>query len=71
MALSRKYYQGIADVLCNTGASKSVVAGMANYFQSDNPRFQAVRFERAVESCKRGGLSGSRRRRRRRRRVRF
>jgi len=63
MALTRKHFQEIADVLCNVGASKRIVDGFSGYFKHQNPRFNATRFEDAVARCKRKrkkGLSGSR-----------
>lgn len=59
--LSRKYYQGIADVMLrehqvcavaqdNTAIESiiTIVDDLANYFEKDNPRFDRDRF---LEAC--------------------
>jgi hypothetical protein len=64
-SLTRKHFQAIADVLCDTGASNRTIEGFSNYFQTENPRFNRSRFEAAVQKCKRArGLGRARARRR-------
>lgn len=70
-ALTKKHFQAVADILCETGASKKTVEGFSAYFKSENPRFNTARFEKAVASCKRDkGLGSANGRRAVRRRVR-
>lgn len=63
-SFTKKHFQAVADILCETGASKRTVEGFSDFFKLENPRFNTSRFEGAVTSCKKKrGLSGHRRRR--------
>jgi hypothetical protein len=52
-AVSKGDFVAIADILCQGGASSSLVHGFTSYFARQNPRFQSDRFERAATSCRR------------------
>lgn len=47
--LSRKHYTQIAKILHESHKKSEVVRGLSTYFGSDNPRFDEVRFKRAVK----------------------
>ncbi len=52
-AVTKKDFEAMADVLCTTRASARTVDGLARYFASQNPRFNASRFKAATKACKR------------------
>jgi len=53
MAMSRKHFTAIAEILCETGASQSTGRELARFFKSDNPAFKIDRFMTATKRCKR------------------
>jgi hypothetical protein len=46
--LTKKHFVGIARILREQQADHGLVQALAAYFKSENPRFDAARFWRAV-----------------------
>lgn len=49
-----KDFRAIGDILCHHRGSERMISAFADYFQAQNPRFDAARFVRHVRACKRG-----------------
>jgi len=47
--LSKQHFQAIADILSYHGATDAMVQDFADYFATENPRFDRVRFIKAVK----------------------
>jgi len=52
-AVTKKDFTAIADILCQHDARASMVGDVADYFKTQNPRFNRDRFVEAVRTCKR------------------
>lgn len=50
--VSKKDFVAIAEILCETDASRDTRDGLARYFKTQNPRFDRDRFLRATEACR-------------------
>jgi len=53
MAMTRKHFTEIADILCETGASQRTGQELARFFKSDNPAFKIEKFMTATKRCRR------------------
>jgi hypothetical protein len=51
--VTKRDFVAIAEILCETDASRETNDGLAAYFRSQNPRFDRERFLRATEACRR------------------
>lgn len=53
MALSRKHYVALAEVLGKSGVSPSepLALNLSEWLREDNPRFDEERFFQAVANC--------------------
>lgn len=50
-AVTKKDFMAMSKILCRNGASGGLVGDLADYFKSENPRFDRERFIRATEKC--------------------
>jgi len=50
--VTKKDFTAFASILCRHGASAGLVTDLSRYFRSQNPRFDAGRFENATRTCK-------------------
>ena len=49
--VTKKDFVALSKILCRNSASPGLVDDLANYFGSQNPRFDKSRFVRATEKC--------------------
>jgi hypothetical protein len=52
-AVTKQDFVAIANILCSEGASARVKQRFADYFGSQNPRFDTGRFLKATNACSR------------------
>jgi hypothetical protein len=50
--VTKRDFVAIAEILCEKKASASLKTTLADYFRSQNPRFDRERFLRATTSCR-------------------
>lgn len=50
--VTKKDFQAIATALCRNNASSGLVDDLTSYFASQNPRFDASRFQKATRTCR-------------------
>jgi len=50
--VTKRDFVAIAEILCETRASKETKGRLAEYFGSQNPRFDRERFLRATNNCR-------------------
>jgi len=50
--VTKRDFVSIASILCQREASSGLVDDLANYFRSQNPRFDAMRFKKATTTCR-------------------
>ncbi len=48
--ISRKHFKALAEILKEHNASDKLIADVSNWLQSENPRFDKVRFYQAAKS---------------------
>jgi hypothetical protein len=51
-AVTKGDFKAIAEILCGNAASRKLTHELSRYFISQNPRFDAKRFQRAATTCK-------------------
>ena len=51
--VTKRDFIAIAEILCAERASTAISSRLASYFKSQNPRFDAGRFVKATQSCRR------------------
>lgn len=49
MTLSKKYYQKIAQILKENQTKEQITTKLIEYFKTDNPNFDEVRFKEATQ----------------------
>lgn len=49
--VTKKDFISLSKIMCRHGASPGMVQDMANYFGSQNPRFDRERFIAATSKC--------------------
>lgn len=52
-AVTRQDFVALANIFCMYDAPDRVVDGVADYFKSQNSRFDTTRFKRATKTCRR------------------
>ena len=52
MALSKKHYKAIAEIIGTTTEREELVEALKDYFKTDNPRFDYARFDDFVQIIK-------------------
>ena len=52
MALSKKHYKAIAEIIGTTRDREELIDALKDYFKADNPRFDYARFEDFVQIVK-------------------
>jgi hypothetical protein len=50
--VTAKDFRAFASLLCKHGASDALVSDLTDYFGSQNPRFDAARFQKATRTCR-------------------
>jgi len=53
--VTKKDFTSIASILCNHGSPMGLATDLSRYFGSQNPRFNEMRFLRAVRACRTTG----------------
>jgi hypothetical protein len=53
--VTAKDFRAFASLLCKHGASDALVSDLTDYFGSQNPRFDAARFQKATRTCRCAG----------------
>lgn len=50
--VTKKDFEAFARILCRNNASEALVGDLTSYFGSQNPRFDASRFQKATRTCR-------------------